>query len=108
MNFLYLHFERQVSTSSFSENVSINNDSVTPQSPLTPPPSPLSPTDSNDKTTESEENGTEISVKIGIDGDNLTESNQSETETETETTPVDTMPNVYNSILIFLMIDFLI
>lgn len=34
---------KQMSNSSLSENVSINNDPDTPPSPLTPPPSPLSP-----------------------------------------------------------------
>lgn len=33
----------QMSNSSLSENVSINNDPDTPPNPLTPPPSPLSP-----------------------------------------------------------------
>lgn len=34
---------KQMSSSSLSENISINNDPDTPPNPLTPPPSPLSP-----------------------------------------------------------------
>lgn len=41
-NVLFSNFEFKVSTSSLSENTSVNNDSATPISPLTPPPSPLS------------------------------------------------------------------
>lgn len=36
---------KQMSNSSLSEDVSINNDPDTPPNPLTPPPSPLSPSE---------------------------------------------------------------
>lgn len=76
---------KQTSNSSLSENVSINNDSDTPQHPLTPPPSPLSPNDEQTARSDApEDEATQNNdLKTSITHENIIE-NGAEEKTDTQ------------------------
>ncbi|XP_055313901.1 uncharacterized protein LOC129575071 isoform X2 [Sitodiplosis mosellana] len=86
-----------MSNSSLSENVSINNDLDTPMNPLTPPPSPLSPNEKPIARSEAPESDkptdeTSIETKIENETDTQIETQDGQKITETLSDEQDELP----------------
>lgn len=103
-----------MSSSSLSENVSIDNDPDTPPSPLTPPPSPLSINENpiarvNSETTVNEESTTE--PQDAAENENETDTQNAQNVRESFNHPYFFLPNllihlIYVICLIFLFLNF--